>query len=331
MLFATLLTLAAPAVSYGFHVNRVPSAVTTNVDLNSIRSQRINSMSLYSDVGTSSTQGDTSEDSAVAQFSVSDPVTVSADENTAAQEEGLEIDFDELSKESAKQAFTSSIDLSSMEVKTPRRAPRQAKWFPMLLSPAGLDGTYAGDVGFDPLGFTGGNKEGAVRMREAEVKHARLAMLAAAGWPMSELWHKEIADALGLDSILAEADKAPSVLNGGLSNTWVIATGVISLVVGGLLELRTFAEKEKEGYMPGDMGFDPLGLHGIRGSFGLDKVMETKTPEEKAAEARKDMELCEIKHGRLAMLAITGYAAQEFVTGIPVVQQTPFFFGDPIV
>ena len=42
------------------------------------------------------------------------------------------------------------------------------------------------------------------------------------------------------------------------------------------------------------------------------------------------MELCEIKHGRLAMLAISGYAAQEFVTGIPVVQQTPFFFGDPI-
>lgn len=83
--------------------------------------------------------------------------------------------------------------------------------------------------------------------------------------------------------------------------------------------------------MPGDMGFDPLNLHGIRGSFGLDKVMEQRTPEEKFADARKDMELCEIKHGRLAMLAITGYAAQEFVTGIPVVQQTPFFFGDPIV
>lgn len=30
-------------------------------------------------------------------------------------------------------------------------------------------------------------------------------------------------------------------------------------------------------------------------------------------------------------LSLLGYAAQEFVSGIPVVQQTPFFFGDPIV
>ena len=59
--------------------------------------------------------------------------------------------------------------------------------------------------------------------------------------------------------------------------------------------------------------------------------MERQTPEEKQQSARFDMELSEIKHGRLAMLAITGYAAQEFITGIPVVQQTPFFFGDPIV
>ena len=61
------------------------------------------------------------------------------------------------------------------------------------------------------------------------------------GWPLSELWHREIASALGLESILAEADKAPSVLNGGLSNIWVAAAGAVSLVVGGLLELRTQA------------------------------------------------------------------------------------------
>ena len=43
------------------------------------------------------------------------------------------------------------------------------------------------------------------------------------------------------------------------------------------------------------------------------------------------MELCEIKNGRLAMIAIVGYAGQEFLLGSPVVQQTPFFFGDPIM
>lgn len=317
MFLNIVILVAVVTVSSGF--------TFTNNRINPLR-PRLQSCSLHSDAKNNNNSDNREELSAVEQFSVSDPVVINSD-----NDDELAIDFEELSKESASQAFTSKIDLSSMEVKTPRRAPRQAQWFPMLLSPTGLDGTFAGDVGFDPLGFTGGNIEGTIKMREAELKHSRLAMLAAAGWPLSELWHKEIADALGLESILANADKAPSVLNGGLSNVWIIATGVISLVIGGLLEFRTFAEKEKDDYMPGNMGFDPLNLHGIRGSFGLDKVMEQRTPEEKAADARKDMELCEIKHGRLAMLAITGYAAQEFVTGIPVVQQTPFFFGDPIV
>lgn len=79
------------------------------------------------------------------------------------------------------------------------------------------------------------------------------------------------------------------------------------------------------------MGFDPLGLHGFRSTFGLDPITDRTTQEEKQRRAKKDMELCEIKHGRLAMLAITAFAMQEFISGIPVVQQTPFFFGDPIV
>ena len=29
--------------------------------------------------------------------------------------------------------------------------PREAKWFPSLLAPASLDGSMAGDVGFDPV------------------------------------------------------------------------------------------------------------------------------------------------------------------------------------
>lgn len=76
-------------------------------------------------------------------------------------------------------------------------------------------------------------------MRDAEIKHSRLAMLAAAGWPLSELWHKEIASLLGLESILAAADKAPSVLNGGLANFWIIGTAAIALAVGAALEFRT--------------------------------------------------------------------------------------------
>jgi len=139
-------------------------------------------------------------------------------------------------------------------------------------------------------------------------------------------------ETFGLDSILASADKAPSVLNGGLANFWIIGAGVASLAIGGLLELKTAdAQKNDEKYKPGKLGFDPLNLYTFRSSFGLDVITEKITREEKLARARFDMDLCEIKHGRAAMLAISAFAAQEFISGIPVVQQTPFFFGDPIL
>jgi len=52
---------------------------------------------------------------------------------------------------------------------------------PFLEQPAGLDGSMAGDVGFDPLGFSSsGIPLG--WMREAELKHGRVCMLAVVGW-----------------------------------------------------------------------------------------------------------------------------------------------------
>ena len=47
-------------------------------------------------------------------------------------------------------------------------------------------------------------------MREAELKHARLAMLAVAGWPLSELASGPLLQALGTNG------RAPSLLNGAL-------------------------------------------------------------------------------------------------------------------
>ena len=45
--------------------------------------------------------------------------------------------------------------------------------------PKNLDGTMVGDVGFDPLGFS--NWLNLNWAREAEIKHGRIAMLAATG------------------------------------------------------------------------------------------------------------------------------------------------------
>jgi hypothetical protein len=254
-----------------------------------------------------------------------------ADDSEYSATDDISMELENAGEEAASTAFKPKKDLSYMYAKPElRKAPRQAQWFPLLLSPEALDGTMAGDVGFDPLGFAK-DKSALAYFREAEIKHCRLAMLAAAGWPMSELWHVGIADTLGLDSILAAEGRAPSVLNGGLSNEWIIGAAAFSLVVGGLLEFKTMDSQKKDGYRPGELSFDPLGLYAFRSYFGLDQITEKITREEKLARARFDMDLCEIKNGRLAMLAITAYAAQEYLSGIPVVQQTPFFFGDPIV
>jgi hypothetical protein len=50
---------------------------------------------------------------------------------------------------------------------------------PFLNQPKKLDGSMVGDVGFDPLGIS---TLGDIKfLREAEIKHGRVAMLAAAG------------------------------------------------------------------------------------------------------------------------------------------------------
>ena len=51
--------------------------------------------------------------------------------------------------------------------------PAQSQSLPFLPRPAFLDGTLAGDVGFDPLGFAKSESD-VMNYREAEIKHARL-------------------------------------------------------------------------------------------------------------------------------------------------------------
>lgn len=179
---------------------------------------------------------------------------------------------------------------------------------PFMERPAVLDGSIAGDVGFDPLGFAK-TKEDLMNYREAEIKHARLAMLAAAGWPLSELWDWKIAVLFGMPALVDNADRAPSVLNGGLDRISP-AYWIGCLLLAGAVEFygTTVAKKNNPEYFPGNLGFDPLGLY------------------PKDVEEQKAMQLKEIKNGRLAMIAITAFAFQEFVSKIGVIDETPFFF-----
>jgi hypothetical protein len=184
-----------------------------------------------------------------------------------------------------------------------------SKALPFVPRPKLLDGTLAGDVGFDPFGFGGADKESLISMREAEIKHSRLAMLAAVGWPLAEKFDGAIAQFLGLPSALTNSGASPSVLNGGLDKIepdyWVIVAAIAGLAELANNETKTAAGKK---YTPGDCGFDPLGL----------------MPQDK--EGIMAMQTKEIKHGRIAMMAILGYVVQEALYRAPVTAETPQFF-----
>ncbi len=172
---------------------------------------------------------------------------------------------------------------------------------PFLPRPPHLDGTMAGDRGFDPFNLAT-NPSTLLKYRNSELKHARLAMLAAVGWPLAELFHKNLAETWDLPAALNLHDRVPSVLNGGLGNIspifWVAALSAAALVEafsGAVGEIQS-----------ANLGFDPLRLS----QNGRERYLEES----------------ELFNGRLAMLAITGFAIQEWFTGNSVVDAIPIFF-----
>ena len=137
----------------------------------------------------------------------------------------------------------------------------------------------AGDMGFDPLDLAD-TPESLAWYREAEVKHARLAMLAAFGWPVSEVTN--------FGKLLTNDGRAPSLLNGGLGEINGIYWGaVIALAVYWESKGLDKQYGKKDNYLPGMLGFDPLG---------------------KDSPAMRE---AEITNGRVAMIAITVFALED--------------------
>ena len=162
------------------------------------------------------------------------------------------------------------------------------------------DKTLAGDYGFDPLGLADEPKKLAW-YREAEIKHARLAMLAAAGWPLSEK--------LNAGSLLQSGNRVPSLLNGGLGQVnlfyWVGCLALAVAVEAKTIDAQLNTGKRPDDYLPGYPGFDPLGQD---------------SPFFRNAE---------ILNGRVSMIAITAFALEEAITKQGVVTNTPFLFQPP--
>ena len=179
---------------------------------------------------------------------------------------------------------------------------------PFLPRPALLDGTLSGDRGFDPLNLAGSG-ESLHWQRKAEAKHGRLAMLASVGWLAAELLHKPLSGFLNLPSLLADADRVPSVLNDGLSHTFPLFW-VEVVTLAAIIEIpETIREERMARLDPTDLGWDPLGM------------LDGKTEDQ-----RFFLKEAEAFNGRLAMLAIAGFSAQEFLFKTPIVEQFPHLF-----
>ncbi|KAJ1620916.1 light harvesting complex protein 2 precursor [Pavlovales sp. CCMP2436] len=161
---------------------------------------------------------------------------------------------------------------------------------PWAPRPKNLDGTLTGDVGFDPAGFSDriSSIEELYRFREAELKHGRVCMLAVTGMLVQEVYSWPAPD---------DVFKAPTPL-GALATVPGLGLAQIVLLLG-IIEIQS---AKYQGRVPGDVGFDPLGLstNGINPFFAK----------------------AELEHGRLAMWATAAFLVQSLITNEPVLKTT---------
>lgn len=225
-----------------------------------------------------------------------------------------------------------------------RRLPREINLptgtitIPEFERPRILDGTHAGDYGFDVLGFA--KDEATLRtMLESELRHGRLAMLATLGWVFAELF---------AEGGLASGGRAPSIPNGHLFTLQnFLGTALIFASVArteadrdSTTGAKVFDSEAEPGmydwhhyldgpFVPGCYNWDPLGAASPppRGSAQANVASLTLAvlPEMPPglygilgndAAGRRAMRELEIQHGRVAMIAITLWVMWEASTHV---------------
>lgn len=161
---------------------------------------------------------------------------------------------------------------------------------PFLNRPPLLDGSMAGDVGFDPLGLSNIDDVGIdlYWLREAEIKHCRVAMLAVTGFLQVEAF----GPAPGCEAATAkcQTDAFWQIWN---SHPQYIAAGLIMIMMFEAVSgIAATSGRESGDRAPGDFGLDPLGF--MKGDPA--KVERLKAQE--------------VANGRLAMWAASGLILQ---------------------
>merc|ERR1712125_111147 len=194
---------------------------------------------------------------------------------------------------------TSTASFVTPNAKIPTGTPlKMAADIPGALDPVGF---------FDPLGFAEkADERTLLRYREAEVTHGRVAMLATVGFLVGEKVE-------GSSFLFDASIKGPAITHLTQVPTLFWLLLVLSI---GYTEINraqvAFVDPSdvptgqqglmRKDHFPGDIGFDPLGL-------------KPEDPEEFNTMVTK-----ELQHGRLAMLAVAGFMAQELVDGKGIIE-----------
>jgi hypothetical protein len=125
-----------------------------------------------------------------------------------------------------------------------------SKAVPFLKEPKNLKG-WVGDAGFDPFSFA--EVFEMKWLREAEIKHGRVSMLATLGFVVQEY--------VSLPGMIHVADSNLAPQAAGTSAMMQIVFGVGLWEVwtnkGKITMLDMFDDPDR---VPGDLGFDPMGL-----------------------------------------------------------------------
>eukprot|EP00877_Chromochloris_zofingiensis_P012160 jgi/Chrzof1/7198/Cz02g14140.t1_LHC8[v5.2] len=198
-------------------------------------------------------------------------------------------------------------------------AANRPSWFPGSQLPSHLDGSLPGDFGFDPLRL-GVDKDKLRWYRQAELVHARFAMLGAAGVLFPELLH-----GAGLGGPAA----ATPWFDAGRFNYFAPASALfgVQMLLFAWVEIRRLQDIRK----PGSANQDPI--------FSNNKLPdgnEVGYPggifDPMGFSRSKDFDsykLKEIKNGRLAMLAFAGFVVQYATTGATPLANLGQHLADP--
>jgi len=174
-----------------------------------------------------------------------------------------------------------------------------------------ISAPFVGNNNFDPMGLASGdNMPHFVALRHAEVKHGRLAMLAAIAWPMQETVHPMLVERLrglrlGVPNLLDASGGCSPILQ-----PEVLPALALTLCLGAALELNEVGKRTRAG-----LRFNEWAVDSVAGCYDWDPLGIAKPL---GVTDRFELQEAEMLNGRLAMLAVASYVAQEQLTSVPV-------------